>query len=64
MIVGITRVRNVEPSGMFCKHFGKCLSVEHWEETCSYYAGDGWPLYTWEQLMKEPTLWRRLVRAS
>jgi len=20
------------------KHFGKCLSVEHWEETCDYYA--------------------------
>lgn len=20
------------------KHFGKCLSVEHWEETCEYYA--------------------------
>jgi len=20
------------------KHYGKCLSVEHWEETCEYYA--------------------------
>jgi glycosyltransferase involved in cell wall biosynthesis len=20
------------------KHYGKCLSVEHWEETCNYYA--------------------------
>lgn len=24
------------------KHFGKCLSVEHWEETCDYYATH-WP---------------------
>lgn len=23
-------------------HFGKCLSVQHWEETCQYYA-DNWP---------------------
>lgn len=23
---------------VFVKHFGKCLSVEHWEETCAYYA--------------------------
>jgi glycosyltransferase involved in cell wall biosynthesis len=21
-----------------CKHFGKCLSVQHWEDTCEYYA--------------------------
>jgi glycosyltransferase involved in cell wall biosynthesis len=20
------------------KHYGKCLSIEHWEETCAYYA--------------------------
>ena len=25
------------------KHFGKCLSVSHWEETCNYYAM--WPKY-------------------
>ena len=24
------------------RHFGKCLSVEHWEETCDYYATH-WP---------------------
>src|SRR5690606_37978558 len=29
--------------GVFVKHYGKCLSVEHWEETCSYYAAEGWP---------------------
>jgi len=22
----------------FVKHYGKCLSVEHWEETCEYYT--------------------------
>lgn len=30
----------VEDSGMLVKHYGKCLSVEHWEETCDYYAND------------------------
>lgn len=29
--------------GVFVKHFGKCLSVGHWEETCRYYAAEGWP---------------------
>lgn len=29
--------------GVFVKHFGKCLSVEQWEETCAYYAAEGWP---------------------
>lgn len=24
-------------SGAVVKHYGKCLSVEHWEETCDYY---------------------------
>lgn len=34
----------VEPApGVFVKHFGKCLSVDHWEDTCRYYAAEGWP---------------------
>lgn len=28
----------VENADVFVKHFGKCLSVEHWEETCTYYG--------------------------
>lgn len=24
------------------KHYGKCLSVDHWDDTCNYYA-DHWP---------------------
>ena len=28
----------IEQSNMFVKHFGKCLSVDHWEQTCDYYA--------------------------
>ena len=27
----------VADSGCYIKHYGKCLSVEHWEETCAYY---------------------------
>lgn len=29
--------------GVFVKHYGKCLSVDHWEDTCRYYAAEGWP---------------------
>lgn len=32
----------VENSGAYVKHFGKCLSVQHWEETCDYYSKN-WP---------------------
>lgn len=33
----------IDRAPMFVKHFGKCLSVEHWEDTCRYYAAEGWP---------------------
>lgn len=28
----------VATCGVRVRHYGKCLSVEHWEETCDYYA--------------------------
>lgn len=31
-----------ELADVMVKHFGKCLSVDHWEDTCNYYA-DHWP---------------------
>jgi glycosyltransferase involved in cell wall biosynthesis len=30
------------------KHFGKCLSVEHWDETCDYYS-QNWPAHYTEK---------------
>jgi glycosyltransferase involved in cell wall biosynthesis len=32
----------VVTANAYIKHYGKCLSVEHWEETCEYYAAH-WP---------------------
>lgn len=30
-------VRGVQDSRFYCQHYGKSLSVEHWEATCDYY---------------------------
>jgi len=33
-------------SGLYCQHYGKSLSVQHWEETCNYYINH-FPLETY-----------------
>jgi glycosyltransferase involved in cell wall biosynthesis len=32
----------IELAGIRVKHYGKCLSAKHWEDTCDYYAAC-WP---------------------
>lgn len=48
-IVNLAPDAKVHVAG-YVKHFGKSLSVEHWEETCRYYI-DHWPKYAakWEK---------------
>lgn len=49
------RIVNLEPGikvfiAGYIKHFGKGISVQHWEETCQYYINH-WPKYAakWEK---------------
>lgn len=33
----------IELADVRVRHYGKCLSVQHWEDTCAYYASPLWP---------------------
>ena len=39
-------------TGLFCQHYGKSLSVDHWEETCEYYMRH-FPFDTYGQKWRE-----------
>jgi glycosyltransferase involved in cell wall biosynthesis len=43
---------SIQLADVYVKHYGKCLSVQHWEETCKYYTLPSWPKHyrvKWER---------------
>jgi hypothetical protein len=45
---GVDRMK----TGLYCQHYGKSLSVDHWEETCEYYIRH-FPFDTYGQKWRE-----------
>ena len=37
---------------LYCQHYGKSLSIDHWEETCDYYI-QHFPFYTYGQKWRD-----------